>query len=268
MKSYDFRGKTVLITGGSMGIGEAFARELARRGAKLLLVARSRERLQALQRELPGTEIVELDLSQREAPQQLFQEVIARGLQVDVLINNAGFGAFGAFSNLPLGLQLEEIDLNVHALVALTHLFLPMVERRQGGVIQVASTAAFQPLPYFAVYAATKAFVLNFSEALWAEYASRGVRILTLCPGATRTEFFKRAEDAPDFGHQAEPAEVVLLGLLAFERQRPSVVHGLGNWLRSLAPRFFTRKRALRIISRFMRSMVRPELLAPRSPAV
>jgi short-subunit dehydrogenase len=259
MKDFDFAGKTVVITGASMGIGAAFARELAGRGAKLVLVARSKARLEQLAAELGGAEVVAEDLTREGAARRVFDAVTARGLDVDVLVNNAGFGTHGSFGELPLETQREEIDLNIGALVELTHVFLPMIERRQGGIIQVASTAAFQPVPYMAVYAATKAFVLSFSEALWFEYRERGVRILALCPGATETPFFERAGEGAALGKKAPAEDVVRVGLAAFQANRASVVHGAGNFLTSLIARFTTRELTAKVSGGLMR---------PRAPAL
>ncbi len=190
-----------LITGASSGIGEVFARELARAGRSLILVARSTDKLESLRAELqsahPGVEVVviPLDLSQQNAPAELFAGTESRGLYVDLLMNNAGFGAFEPFAELQLERQLEMLRLNVEALVALTHFFLqPMRARRAGAVINIASTAAFFPGPYFATYAATKAFVLSFSQALFVENRSHGVLVTAVCPGATATNFFEVAK--------------------------------------------------------------------------
>ncbi|MFP2928140.1 SDR family NAD(P)-dependent oxidoreductase [Pyxidicoccus sp. 3LG] len=253
MNDFDFAGKTVVVTGGSMGIGECFARELSRRGAKLVLVARSRDKLQRLADSLGGAEVIAEDLAKPGAAKRVFDAVVAKGLAVDVLINNAGFAHYGPFTEVPLSTQREQVDLNVGALVELTHLFLPMLEQRQGGVIQVASTAAFQPVPFMAVYAATKAFVLSFSEALWAEYRPRGVRVLALCPGATDTPFFERAGESAAFGSKAKPEDVVRLGLQAFRSNRASVVHGAGNVFSTLLSRFFTREFTAKVTGQLMR---------------
>lgn len=255
---FDFSQKTVLVTGASMGIGEGFARELARRGAKVVLVARSRDRLEKLAGELPGATFLVEDLATPGAARRVFDAVTTRGLLPDVLVNNAGFGTHGGFDALTLAVQREAIDLNVCALVELTHLLLPVLEHRQGGVINVASTAAFQPVPYMAVYAATKAFVLSFSEALWAEYRPRGVRVLALCPGATETAFFTRAGEAAAFGKKASAEEVVRLGLKAFGANRASVVHGCANYLTALGARIATREFMARFTARVMRPAVHP----------
>lgn len=154
---------------------------------------------------------------------------------------HAGFGTFGPFAEVSLDEQSNEIDLNVRALVELTHVFLPQIEKNQGGIIQVASTAVFQPLPFMAVYGATKAFVLSFSEALWAEYRPRGVRVLALCPGATDTPFVERSGEQAAVGAKASPADLVRVGLAAFDRiwsqnglarQRSAPPAGLRSWPR------------------------------------
>ncbi|WP_437756280.1 SDR family NAD(P)-dependent oxidoreductase [Sorangium sp. So ce1389] len=261
MKAFDFTGKTVLVTGASMGIGEAFARELSRRGATLVLVARGEAKLTALAAELGNAHVIAADLAAPGAAQRLFDAVAARGLEVDVLVNNAGFGVYGAFGDISLATQREQIDLNVGALVELTHLFLPVLERRQGGVIQVASTAAFPPIPYFAVYAATKAFVLSFSEALWAEYRPRGVRVLALCPGATETPFFQRSGEIPGTSWKARPEDVARLGLAAFVAGRASVVHGPANNVATFLTRLLPREFTAKMMARFGK----PE--APRIPS-
>jgi len=256
--AYDWKHKVVVVTGASTGIGAAFARELAARGAHLVLVARGQARLQALAEELAAAHRVEptvlaLDLATPGASAHLLAQLRERGLGVDVLINNAGFGTYGSFGELSGPLQREEIDLNVGALVELTHAFMPDVLARQGGFIQVASTAAFQPVPYMAVYAATKAFVLSFSEALWGEYRSQGVRVLALCPGATETPFFERVgSDAAALGKRATPEAVVRTGLGAFARNRSYVIHGTANYLIAQSTRLATREMSIKLTARIM----------------
>lgn len=251
MPAYDFSGKTVVLTGASMGIGAAFARALAPRGAQLVLVARSRDRLDALAREL-GPARARVVVEDLIAPGAAARVAAAVG-EADVLINNAGFGAHGAFAAQPLESQRDQVELNVRAVVELSHAFLPGIERRRGGVIHVASTAAFQPVPYMAVYGATKAFVLSFSEALWAEYRGRGVRITAVCPGATETPFFERAGQSAAVGKKASPEAVVEVALRAFDRNRPSVIHGVANYLTAQSPRWFPRGVVARISARVMR---------------
>jgi uncharacterized protein len=221
-----YRDKTVVITGGSTGIGAAFARRFAQEGARVWLVARTASKLDALAltlaREHGATVRTQAeDLSKPGAARRVVEAVNEAGWSADVLVNNAGFASYGALETQAGGLLREEIDLNVTGLVELTHAFLPELLARQGGVIHVASTAAFQPVPYMAVYGATKAFVLSFSEALWAETRERGLKVLALCPGATDTPFFERvgAQEAA-FGSRASPEQVVDLALTAFAKNR------------------------------------------------
>jgi uncharacterized protein len=184
-----------LITGASMGIGEAFAQQLGARRYDLILVARSGDRLQALATELSQkysikTETIVADLTEPQACQRVSEQVEAWGWSIDLLINNAGFGDYGEFAQRDGKLQSTMVQLNIQALVELTHWVLPtMQQRNSGAIINVASIAAFQPMPYMSVYAATKAFVLSFSSALWAENKDRGIYVQCLCPGATETNF-------------------------------------------------------------------------------
>ncbi|HEX8162287.1 MAG TPA: SDR family oxidoreductase [Pyrinomonadaceae bacterium] len=258
--------KTTLITGASGGIGEEFARQLAARGDDLLLVARSEDKLIALCNELGrGHEVrcqhFALDLSREGAGRVLFEEAGARGLEVATLVNNAGFGSMGDFAALDLARELNMIDLNVSALVELTHLFLaPMRERGAGAIINVASTAAFQPVPYMATYAATKAFVLSFSEALWEENRARGVRVLALCPGVTETNFFAAGgmQRPPMRGVQT-PTEVVRTALAALGQNRSHVISGWFNYAQTQAQRLVSRPFVARFIGKTMRKQ-RPEV--------
>ncbi|HEX4951733.1 MAG TPA: SDR family oxidoreductase, partial [Blastocatellia bacterium] len=187
----EWKNKTVLITGASYGIGEAFAQRLAAGGAHLILTARSLDRLETLAAQLRtqhgvNVTVIGADLAATTGAREVFEETNRAGLQVDLLINNAGFGALGDFAQLSLPRQLEMIQVNITALVELTHLYLQsMRARRSGAILNVASTASFQAVPYFAVYAATKAFVLSFSESLAEENRSYGIRVMALCPGST-----------------------------------------------------------------------------------
>ena len=257
----EWAGRTALITGASYGLGEAFARRLAADGAHLILTARSRERMESLAQELRerhrvNITIITADLAQPIAAEEIFRETTRLKLPVDLLINNAGFGAVGNFSRLPLTRQLEMIQVNVSALVTLSHLYLPeMIERRAGAILNVASTAAFQAVPYFAIYAATKAFVLSFSEALWAESQPHGVRVLALCPGPTATNFQQvagtAARRAPEKMQTAE--EVVSVGLKALAQGRSHVVSGFGNRVQTEVERFLPRDVVTRIVTRVFR---------------
>lgn len=247
MKS--FRGMTALVTGASSGIGEAFAKQLAAEGAHLILVARSQDRLEILAKNLQQqysiqASVIVSDLSRENAPYEIHDAVKARGLTVDLLINNAGFGRRGDFQDADAKTDQEMLAVNVTSMVALAHLFLPeMVSRKKGGIINIGSTAAFQPLPHLTLYAATKAFVLNFTEGLWGEYLGKGVRIFCLCPGNTRTEFHERAKIQPQLVFLAAQADaVVRYGLNIFQKtNRPFAVYGFLNALLAQGYRFAPR---------------------------
>src|SRR5271170_547702 len=190
---------TALITGASSGLGEEFARQLAKSKYDLVLVARREDRLKAVADDAAKlgaakVKVIAADLTGHESAAALHRQVTAEGLQIDYLVNNAGFGTRGRFDDLPFEREMDEIELNVTALVALTRLFLPpMVSRRSGTIINVSSVGGFTPVPFMATYGATKAFVLSFSEALAEELKDSGVTVMALCPGATRTEFQKVA---------------------------------------------------------------------------
>ena len=198
------RGGSALVTGASAGIGEGFARALARRRVNLLLTARPQEaeRLAALADELADQHGVRcltaaVDLAEREGPARLRAAAEGLGFQPDLLVNNAGVGLVGAFATAPLDSSLQIVHINVEAVVRLSWLFVrPMVQRGSGAVLNVASTAAFQPQPYFAVYAASKAFVLSLGQALWAECRDRGVRVVTVCVGPVETRSRTQAQAA------------------------------------------------------------------------
>ncbi len=256
---FDMKEKTVVVTGGSTGIGAAFARRVASEGARVMVVARGRTRLEALATEISGRHGVEVlahaeDLSKPGAGGRVLEALHAKGWKADVLVNNAGFASYGPLETQALSVLREEIDLNVTGLVELTHAFLPELIARRGGIIHVASTAAFQPVPYMAVYGATKAFVLSFSEAVWFENRARGLRVLALCPGATETPFFDRvgAEEA-SLGARATPESVVEVGLKAFASNRSHVVAGLGNYWAAQTARLVTRQAAARITGGLMK---------------
>lgn len=189
--------KTALITGASSGIGAAFAATLVRAGTDLVLVARSEDKLRTLAGELTretgrNIQVIAADLSKPECGVKLKKQVDALEMAVDLLINNAGFGTQGAFEKQDAAREAEEIRLNASAVVDLSHAFLPaMLDARHGAIINIASSAAFQPMPYFAVYAATKAFVYSFSDALNEEVRARGVHVMAVCPGPVDTAFFE-----------------------------------------------------------------------------
>lgn len=252
---------TTLITGASSGIGEVFARKLAARGRNVLLVARSEDKLITLCNELGRSnniraQYVALDLSEPEAPARLFEEAEKRGLEVEMLVNNAGFGSMGEFSKLDLARELNMIDLNIKSLVELTQRFIePMLERKQGTIINVASTAAFQPVPFMATYAATKAFVLSFSEALWEENRSHGIQVMALCPGVTDTNFFEAARGhKPPARVSQTPEDVVDTALRGLARGKSHVISGWTNFLMTQSERLAPRSLITRVAGRMMRS--------------
>ena len=237
----EIAGWTALVTGASSGIGAQFARALAVEGADLVLTARRTEQLQQLaddlRRQHPSITVAVLpaDLAQPEAPARLIDELAAAGITIDLLINNAGFGTHDRVANEDPQRVAALIQVNCIAVAELTTRLLPaMLTRGRGGVLNVASTAAFQPVATMAVYAATKAFVLSFTEALWAETRGTGIRVLALCPGATSTEFFAIAgKEFLTRGRQS-PTQVVDVGLRAFLTSRtPTVISGLRNRLKA-----------------------------------
>ena len=251
---------TAVVTGASSGIGEVFARRLAARGRNVLLVARSEEKLITLCNELGRSsnvraQHVALDLSKPESALRLFEETEKRGLTVDMLVNNAGFGSFGDFAKHDIARELNMIDLNVKSVVELTYRFLqPMRERRQGSIVNVASTAGFQAVPFMATYAATKAFVLSFSEALWEENRTHGVRVLALCPGVTDTNFFEAARGKRPPARVAQsPEDVVDTALRALARGKSHVVSGWTNRAMMEAQRLAPRTIVTRVAGRMMR---------------
>ena len=252
---------TALITGASSGIGEVFARKLAARGRNVLLVARSEDKLITLCNELGRSNSIRaqhlaLDLSEPDAADRLFAETEKRGLSIDLLINNAGFGSMGEFSQLDLARELNMIDLNIKSLVELTYRFLaPMRERRQGTIINVASTAAFQGVPFMATYAATKAFVLSFSEALWEENRPFGIKVMALCPGVTETNFFEAARGRKPPARVAQtPEEVVETAIKAINRGKSHIISGWTNFFMTQSERLVPRSLVTRVAGKMMRS--------------
>jgi uncharacterized protein len=252
---------TTLITGASTGIGAAFARKLAARGRNVLLVARSEDKLIALCNELGRStsiraQYLALDLREPDAARQLLEETKKRELEIDMLINNAGFGSMGDFAKLDLDRELEMLQLNVRAVVELTHRFLgPMRERKRGTIINVASTAGFQAVPYMSTYAATKAFVLSFSEALWEENRLHGIHVMALCPGVTETNFFEAANmDRPPMRTIQTPEEVVDSALRGLARQKHIVISGWTNWFTVEAERFVPRSMVTKVTGKALRS--------------
>ena len=246
-----------LVTGASAGLGVDFARQLAAKGHRLVLVARRKDRLDALARELGDARALALDLSEPQAAERLMADLAAHGERVDCLINNAGFGLWGSFAKADGGQLRSMIDLNCGLLTELCHAVLPdMLKRKQGAILNVASTAAFQPGPGMAVYFATKAYVLSFTEALHEEVASKGVHVSALCPGPTSTEFGDVAgfQSTKNFDRIAMKSEdVVRMGLEALEKNQAVRVTGVLNKAAAQGHRFLPRS-WLRKVTKIVKS--------------
>ena len=256
---FDPMGTIALVTGASSGLGEQFAQALAQRGADLVLVARREERLAALAAELTrkfGTvcTVIPLDLSRPDATARLVADLDARGIRISTLVNNAGFGNHGRFADLDPGRIQDEIQVNVSSLVALTRAFLPaLLADGRGALVNVASTAAFQPIPRMAVYGATKAFVLSFTEAIAWESRHSGLKVLALGPGPTATEFIDVAQNGDAIFGRLESAErVVDTAFRALDRRRTpaSIVSGIQNLAQTVALRLAPRALVLQIVGR------------------
>ena len=250
MTPVDFRTQTTLITGASSGIGAAFAREIARRGSDVVLVARRVDRLEILAAELEHAYNVRatpiaIDLSVPAAGRALAAAVAERGLSISSLINNAGFGTDGPFHQEDAARLAEEVNVDVANLVDITRAFIePLREAGTGVLVNVASMAAYNPIPGMAVYAACKAFVLSFTEALWHESRPTGLRVLSLAPGLTRTEFFDVVGSEPYNGRYQIPEQVVQTALRSLDRgnPRPSITSGRLNSIMTSAVRLLSRR--------------------------
>lgn len=255
-----WQGKWALITGASAGIGTALARELAGGGTNLVLTARRRDRLVGLAAELSAkhnirTLVCVADLAQPLGPQQIFSFTQEKGVDIDLLVNNAGFGAYGEFHKIPLERLVEMTQVNVTAVIHLTHLFLAgMVARGNGDILIVASTASFQAVPYISTYAATKAFDLLFAEGLAEEVRRHGVRVCALCPGPTETEFFEVAGQRMSKRLSGETAEKVAhVGLAGLAAGKSSVISGWKNWMGAHSVRFIPRRTVAGVIAKIYR---------------
>ncbi|MEW9699393.1 SDR family NAD(P)-dependent oxidoreductase [Paenibacillus sp. SI8] len=243
--------KTVLITGASSGIGREFARIFAKENYRVVLASRNEEKLIELSRDLEKqyraeTLIIPVDLAQSSGPERLYRELKNRSIDVDVLINNAGIGSFGALHEQDVKSELALIQLNVNSLSHLMMLFLPdMVKRKNGKILNVGSTTSFYPCPLSANYSASKAFVLYLSEAANNELKGTGVSVTALCPGATGTEFFRSAnmdrQKVAKTDALMNPEQVAMIGYKALMRKKAYVVPGFQNWLLIQAPRIFPR---------------------------
>ncbi|MGP8175860.1 MAG: SDR family NAD(P)-dependent oxidoreductase [Terracidiphilus sp.] len=261
-KTQEFNGKWTLVTGASAGIGAALARELARHGAKLILTARRKDRLEALAAELTakGTEvrIVMADLNDPAAPQQIYDSTEGAGIAVDILINNAGLGQFGSFAQSEMAQEMSQVRVNCEAVVCLTRLFVPrMVERRRGWVMVVASLAAFVPMPYLSTYAATKAFDRSFALGLAGEVARFGIKVTALCPGPTESEFSQvaRSKGRRRGGSAQSAEEVARLGVAALARGQRTMIPYFGGKFTALLVRFLPAG----LITYFIEKGARPE---------
>lgn len=255
-------GKWAVVTGASAGIGKALAEELARGGTNLILTARRRERLEELAQQLSAahkiqTSVFVADLTQSEAPEKIFRFTKEQGIDVELLINNAGFGAYGEFHTVEMPKLLDMVTVNCSAVVHLTRLYLPeMVARRHGDVLILASTASFQSVPYISTYAATKAFDLLFAEGLAEEMKPYGVRVCALCPGSTESEFAEVAGQTHVAATRAnrETAEkVARTGLRALAAGKSYVISGLGNYLGAVGQRLVSRRFVARVAARMFR---------------
>jgi short-subunit dehydrogenase len=262
-----FNGKWALVTGASAGIGVALARELARQGAKLILTARRAERLKSLAAEFAAqgveTRIVVADLNDPAAPQQIYDATEGAGLTVDILVNNAGLGQYGRFHTSKPDQEFSMVRVNCEAVVRLSRLFLPrMVERRRGWVLVVASVASFQPLPYMATYAATKAFDRLFALALAEEVAPYGINVTALCPGTTESEFFEIAYADVFRNRKLQSAEeVARLGIAALARGQRTIIP---KWSGRFTA-FIVRLVPVGLVTRFVEKGARPKSEPARS---
>lgn len=258
--NHTYRGTTALVTGASQGLGRAYALELARRGARVILLARSERDLRGVAAQIQeqhggaDAEVIAGDLASPDGPAQILRELSDRGLSVDLLLNNAGTGSAGPFLDRPLEPQLRSVQLNISGVLALTHsIGAEMVARGSGGIINVASTAAFQPMPYVASYSATKAFVLSFTEALAVELRGTGVQVMAAHPGSMETGFFDgtsaRAASTAD-----TPETVAIQTLDDFARRRSASYPGRTmNRMLTWPARVLTRATAARVAGDFNR---------------
>ena len=228
----DFKNKTILVTGASSGIGETFAKKLDKIGANLILTARSEDKLIKLASTMNNAIVIPGDLSKKEFPNELYESIKDKNIKVDILINNAGFGFSGLFLESKMENYEEMMNVNIYSLTALTHLFLKdMVERKNGGIINISSLASFQAIPYFSIYAATKAFVTSFTKGIYEEYRDNGVKILGVCPGYTKTNFNVRAKmkSTPIAGYLMSCEEVVNQSLKAYSKGKYLIINGKIN---------------------------------------
>lgn len=254
--------QTALITGASSGIGKSFAYLLAKKGLQLVLTARSEDKLLQIVSDIKSTYNINViyiiaDLSDPNASQKIFDEINKKNIFIDLLINNAGIGKWSNFLDQSLTTYQEMIQLNVSALVALTQLLLPkMLQNKNGGIINIASTGALQPCPYIAVYCATKSFVLNFSESLYGEYFDKGITVTAICPGNTETDFQKTANANTTCMRYESPDSVAEQSIKALVKRSNNKIIGFNNVLQSFIPRLFPRKIVINIVKNMMNKKV------------
>lgn len=260
-----FTNKTALVTGASSGIGKEIAKKLAEAGCNLILIARTESALNQLALDLNKkygikAHVMTADLAKPSCAPRLFEQVSALNLHVDILVNNAGFGTYGPFETIDPQAEQDEVSVNISALIGLTHAFIPgMLSKGSGSVLNIASTASFQPGPFLAVYAATKAFVLSFSEALWGEYRGRGIHVAALCPPAVETGFIDKLGDdsvksTPVFSKTISAEHVAVEAIKALTSAQPTHIIGLKNWLMANSLRFAPRS----LVARAGADLLRP----------
>jgi uncharacterized protein len=260
--------KTVLVTGASSGIGKALAEQFAKDGYHVVLSARTQDKLEAIAQDLRTrykvfATVVVADLESPEGAKKLHQQIKAKGITLSALVNNAGFGFFGEFRDTELAPDLAMMQLNMSSLVSLTKLFLPDLIETEGKLLNIASTAAFQPGPYMAVYYATKAFVLSFTEAIAAELANTEVSVTALCPGPTSSGFQDRAamQDSALIKGKALPTaeQVAIEGYRAMKLGRRVYIPGVKNWLMAQSVRFTPRD----MVTAMVKSVSKPVTVKP-----
>ncbi|NMH68404.1 SDR family oxidoreductase [Bacillus sp. RO3] len=255
--------KTALITGASTGIGKQFAYSYAEQGYHVILVSRSVDKLHQLARDIEDkhgvkTYVIPKDLSREWAAKEVYDEVHEKGLSIDTLVNNAGAGTTGELLENTAERNHQQVMLNVNAVVNMTHLFLEdMVQTGRGEIINVASMASFQPIPYMSIYAATKAFVLSFTEGLHEEYKQKGIHIMAVCPGNTETEFFNEAPDSIKVGKMRTSKQVVETTFKALSKKRSHVIDGKLNAITALLPRFLPRKAVVGVSASLMKKSMK-----------
>ncbi|KPB03407.1 SDR family NAD(P)-dependent oxidoreductase [Bacillus sp. CHD6a] len=251
--------KTALITGASTGIGKQFAYSLAEKGYNVVLVSRSKNKLEQLAKDIQmkfgvNTYVIPKDLSKEYAAQEVYDEVRSKELSINMLVNNAGAGTTGELLDNTLEKNHQQVMLNVNSVVNMTQLFLKdMVSRASGEIINVASMASFQPIPYMSIYAATKAFVLSFTEGLHEEYKGKGIRIMAVCPGNTQTEFFNEAPDSIKVGKMRTSKQVVDTALRGISKKKSFVIDGKLNSFTALLPRILPKRTIVRVSASLMK---------------